>query len=411
MAKLTKRDIDLFFAVIIISLVGNAVADFALLWYGLSRLVPAAEGVKDHTVSFLYVGKALGAILLAPLFSIPFDRFPRLISSIALDVAYGALLLTAILLYKTGLLTAPAIFIIAMLISGLALVHTSSVGYAAIQRMSDATGVTGLVSRYVVATIQLPALVGTVASGFAYHHIGLVGCLSIGILTFLPTPFIYYRVFRDDPAPSASETHIVRDIFAGAKALRADEVLFGSAVTIGILNIGEAVLPSVVGVAFLRAFPGRTDYAAIAIAVAILGGILAIKPAGQAAKAWPIQALVPLSLIPSVLALALCLLVPSPFFVALLMLCACLGSAVRNVSTGSLRVTRVPRSLLSRVNTVYGSILYLGQTIGGVVIVGAVQHDVQTALGLMLCCLLVASGLSIVLLPSTRLGTLLEAAH
>jgi len=91
-------------------------------------------------------------------------------------------------------------------------------------------------------------------------------------------------------------------------------------------------------------------------------------------------------------------------------LLSCVGSAARNVSTGSLRVARVPKALIGRVNTVYSSLLYVGQTIGGFVVIKAVQNDFEMAIWSILACFVAASFVSYTLLPQERVSAVLEAS-
>lgn len=403
---LTEKDARLFLGVMIVSLIGNVCADYALLWYGLSLLVPG-----DNTLTSFYVGQGVGAVVLSPLLAVLFDRFPRFAASVALDALYAALLAAMAALFILDLLSTPLIFVFSMLTAALSLLHKSSVGFAAVQRMSEASGVTDVVSRF-IAALNIPFLVGSALSGVVYHYLGFIGCMVIGILTFLPTPFIYYRVFGPGEAAPDDRPHdFLRDLKQGISALQSDRILYGMAMSVATLNVASAVLPSVVGFAFLKAFPGRTDYASAAISLSILGGILLTKRVGEASKSWPMRAVVPLSFVPAALMLVICVFYSDPFVMAAMFLLACIGSAARNVSSGSLRVSRVPKALIGRVNTAYSALLYAGQAFGGFVIVKAVQNDLSTAALSILACFAAASAVSFLLLPSTRVAECLEPAR
>jgi hypothetical protein len=405
--SLTEKDARLFLGVMIISLIGNVCADYALLWYGLSLLVPG-----DNTLTSFYVGQGVGAVVLSPLLAVLFDRFPRFAASVALDALYAGLLAAMGGLYLLGLLSTPLIFVFSsMVTAALSLLHKSSVGFAAVQRMSEASGVTDVLARF-IAALNIPFLVGSALSGLVYHYLGFIGCMVIGIATFIPTPFIYCRVFGAEDAPRETRVpDFARDLKEGISALRSDRILYGMAMSVATLNVASAVLPSVVGFAFLQAFPGRTDYASAAISLSILGGILLTKRVGKESKSWPVRAVVPLSFVPAALALIVCLVYPNPFVIAVMFLLACIGSAARNVSSGSLRVSRVPKALIGRVNTAYSSLLYAGQAVGGFVIVKAVQNDLSTAALAILACFAAASVVSFILLPSVRVAECLEPSR
>lgn len=406
MRRLENRDINAFLGLMVFSSVGNVCADFALLWYGLSLLNPG-----DNTLTYFYIGQAVGVIALSPAMAVFFDRLPRFVSSVALDVSYAALLIVMAALFRSDSLTPPLIFIFSMLTAALSILHKSSVGFAAVQKLSEISGVTDIVARF-VASLNIPYLVGSALSGVLYHWIGFEGCMAVGVATFLPMPFLYWRVFAGEAPPERNPGQGFFDDFrSGIETLRKDPLLYGTALSVSTLNIASAVLPAIVGFSFLQRFPGRTDYASLALSASMLTGILLTKKIGNAAQPLPVRLIVPLSILPAGAALLACLWIRDPFLVAAMFMLSCLGSAARNVSSGSLRVSRVPKALIGRVNTVYTSLLHGGQLIGGFVIVKAVQNDFSVAVVSILACFVGASAVSLVLLPRTPLSEVLKPAR
>lgn len=409
MRKLIKSEADAFFILLVISLIGNACADYALMWHGLSLISKNGNATNTNfSLSVFYIGQSIGVIGIAPIFSVLFDRLPKILSSVLLDISYAVALALMTLLFHLNCLSTEMIFLFSMLTASLAIIHKSSVGFGAIQTLSKTSGLDDLMPKF-IAALNIPFLVGSVLSGIIFQYFGFEGCVIIGILSFLPMPFIYMRVFRDDtssaPKKSVEKKSFIDEFIQGVSVLIKDNVLYGSALSVGLLNIGSAVLPGVVGFVFLKNFAGRTDIASIAISVSILTGVLLTKWAGRISKTWSTRMIIPISVvIPSTL-LLLNLIIENVYLVAFAFMASCVGSAFRSISTGSLRAARVPKELIGRVNTVYSSILYLGQSLGGFFVVYLLNINLSYAILSIVGSFIFSALVSILILPKTKLST------
>jgi hypothetical protein len=393
-----KNDINLFFGTLVISLMGNVCADYALMWHGLTLMINKSSKIASLSLSNFYIGQAFGVILISPLLAVVFDRFSKLFSSIALDLIYAFILLFMVLLYKSHLFS--------MMTAALSILHKSSVGFAAVQRMGQISGLTKLTVKYISA-LNIPFLIGSVISGIIYKNFGFTSCILIGIITFIPMPYVYYRIFgHDKKVDQVKKSNFIGDLKEGMKALYSDKLISITAISVSIINISSSVLPAIVGYVFLKAYPDRTDYASMAISISIFGGILFTKHMGKISRDLPMNSIVPFSILPEAIILVVSLIYPNPFLMALMFLFSCIGSNMRNVSSGTLRVTRIPKHLIGRVNTIYSSLLYIGQSIGGFFLVKTVQQDLNMAMISILVCLLVGSIFSLFVLPKEKISSI-----
>jgi len=391
---------------LIISLIGNACADYALIWYGISKI---STSKSDHSISIFYLGQSIGVILLAPFLSVLFDRRRRLQGSISLDVAYAGLLLLMILLYRLDVMLPMFIFMFSMATAAIAIVHKSSVGYAAVQRMSSISGVTSIVGNFVSA-YNFSILCGSAISGIVYRHIGFSGCMLLGAITFIPMPFIYWRLFAHDPEPEPSfRVSTWLEFKAGMRQLKRDTVLLATAFIQLLVNAASSILPAVIGISFEKFMPGRTDLSAMGIAIGIAFGILLTKPLGYWGTSFPLRWITFFSVAPSLSALMIVFIYPKPIMFCIVYALHCMGSALRGVTSGSLRVSRIPESMIGRVNTIYGIILHLGQIIGGLLIVPLTQVSLRWGACALTITLGLAAALGLAALPYGAVKTFLQS--
>ncbi len=403
-----EKEVNLFLGFLVFTLIGNICADYALLWYGLSLISNQASPANNHMLTYFYVGQAIGVVVLAPILSVFFDRLAKLKAALLLDGLYVVLLILMMIFFKMGVFSSSQVFIFSAFTSAVAIVHRSSIAFAAIQKMSEESGLTGIVPKFMIA-LNLPFLIGTALSGFVFQYFGFSGCMLIGMATFIPMPIIYLKIFKTGNVTHKIEkNNFINELKTGIKTLGKDPLLLWTALSIATVNIASAVLPAIVGFYFLKAYPNRTDYASLVLSFSTLVGILLTKNIGRHSKFWSTRFLVPYSvLIPSI-GLIFCLFFSSPFWIAGVFLFSCIGAAIRSVSSGSIRVKRVSKKEMGRVNTIYSALLYIGQSIGGVFIVSAMQNNISQGIFLILGSYGFGSILSLVFLPKENLETLLE---
>jgi predicted MFS family arabinose efflux permease len=403
-----RQDYSIFLALLIFSLIGNSCADFALIWHGLETMAPAESNGKSGSLTLFYVGQAVGVVVLAPIISVLTDRQSRLHSALALDALYSACLFALLLLERNALLTPLAVFAGATLMAALSILHKSSVAFSAVRQASESSGINRPVEKFIVA-LNAPILVGSALSGLIYRHFGFDGCILFGIASFAPMPVVYFRLFgKETPERRPTKRRYFSDLFDGIKALFSDRLLCGTAISIGILNMASAILPSVVAISFMDRHPGRTDYAAIAISASIFLSMLLTNRISKIARDWPMNQVLLYSILPASAALALCWYRAEPLLFALMFFLSCAGSVARNVSTGKLRVSRVPKDLTGRVNVAYSAILYVGQSLGGLFVVEAARSSSRLAVLAILGPFLLSAFVSWLILPNEKVSTLLE---
>lgn len=393
---MSKKSINSFFLIMVISLVGNFCADYALLWYAISFFKNQESSYFSNPVSLFYVGQALGAILLAPIISVLYDRFNRKFASIGLDIFYAGFLVLAFSLYKMQLLHGMALFSLAMVLSALALVHRSSVALAAIKEHPSSTNED--VAKF-VAAITFAHMVGAGISGAVYSFVGFTGCMAIGIATFIPAITSYFLVFKNSKAPKSSG-NFFSEMGRAAHFLRGNKVILKIALSLGIFNIVGALIPAFLGVSMNETFGVENPWFGVAIAVGLGVGIFCTKKFANFSQGQRVNRVILYSLIPT---LGL-MFVSSKFdhwlvFLALYIF-ACMGSAYRNVSTGILRVKLIPKDLIGRINTIYTSILFSGQVIGSFLIIPRLKQDISQ--GALLACVAIAAAMifSFIFLPN-----------
>ena len=235
--------------------------------------------------------------------------------------------------------------------------------------VAEHLNLTKLVAKF-NAAIYTTNLVGSLISGLLFRYLGLNGCLLVAIATFLPMPIIYLRLFQKEEKSTTStgqKRRFVSDIRAGLEFIVQDRRLWVNSLVVAIWNVASNIFPGIVAISFQKEFPGRTDYASIAVAVAILAGIFSFGPMEKVAKSLSLNRIMLYALSPAILALAVCAASDSAFVMALAFLLHCSGAALVNIASGSLRVATVPKEFIARVNTAHSALVACGQVFGSLV--------------------------------------------
>jgi predicted MFS family arabinose efflux permease len=396
-----KKNFSSFLIFLILSLVGNACADYALLWYSINKF---SNSVQDFSVSYFYLGQALGGIFLAQILAAFFDRFQLRKSSIALDVTYSIILGSILLLNESRLLSPSVILVVTFLITGLSTVHRSTVGYALIKKISDNKSINLNIANFTSA-LALAQLLGAATSGVVYNYIGFHGCIMFGIISFLPTLYIYYKVFDHDQIDSKSTLSLresINSIKDGYQIFLNDKILLYLGISIGVLNIVSSVIPSIVGISLKNSEFNESYYFTSLLSIGIGFGIIFNRFFSKNIHDIEINKIIPFSLIPAACILILGFYIDGPYAYVLFFISGCIGSSYRNVATGILRIQRIPKHMVSRVNTIYSSVLYLGQILGALFIVPSFQNKIHNGIWIILFIFAACSIISIRLLPKTQ---------
>ncbi len=411
--KSIERHFNWFLGLLIVSLVGNACADFAVLWHCVGQISAGTDsGNASRFVTAFYSGQAMGSILLAPILSALVDRHARRISSVVLDASYAVVLSLMLGANAFGILSPLLLFPIGAVTASLGALHRGAIGYGAVKVLSQQLNLTKLVAKF-NAAIFTTNLLGSLISGLLYRQLGLNGCLLLAIITFLPMPFIYFKLFphetKDSTAPE--KRRIFAEVKAGLSYIGADRRLWVNSLVVSIWNIASNIFPAIVGIAFQKAYPGRTDFAAVAVSLSIFAGVLSFGPIEKVAKTFSLNRVMFYALSPAITALALCAVTASPIAMALAFTLHCMGAALVNISSGSLRVSTVPGNLIGRVNTAHSALVSLGQVFGSVVLIPVLSASTASGAEMILGAYVLSASLAFFLFPPVRLADAIGASR
>jgi MFS family permease len=404
--KTIERHFNWFIVLLIFSLVGNACADFAVLWHCVARISGGQlSNGTSHFVTSFYAGQALGAILLAPFLAVWVDRHGRRFSSVALDVVYAIVLLLMLISNELHILSPEWLLPFGAVTAALGSLHRGAIGYGAIKMVGEQLRMTKLVAKF-HAAVYTTNLLGVLMSGFLYKSIGLNGCLLVAIATFFPMPFIYFKLFKRESPAAVPTVHdpILTEIKAGFSFISADRRLWVNTLVSAVWNIASNIFPGLVAIAFQKSFPGRTDYGSIAVSVAILTGVISFAPMERVAKYFSLKCTTFYALSPSIIVLAFCVLSASPYLIALAFALHCAGGALINITSGALRVSSVPKPFIGRVNTAHFAMVSLGQVVGSLTLVPMMSTSIAWGAGMILLTYILAVYLGFVLFPKVRLS-------
>jgi MFS family permease len=412
--KHLERSFNWFLILLIVSLIGNACADFAVLWHCVGKIASGENGAEaSRFVTAFYLGQAAGAIALAPVLSAWVDRHGKRLSSIALDGAYACVLLLMLGANHAGLLTTALLFPFGAATAALGALHRGAIGYGAVKVVAEHLNLTKLVARF-NAAIYATNLVGSLTSGLLFRYLGLNGCLIIAIATFLPMPFIYLRLFQKEEKPAITEKpkrRILSDVKAGLDFITQDRKLWVNSLVVAIWNVASNIFPGIVAISFQKEFPGRTDYASIAVSVSILAGILSFAPMEKIAKTLSLNRIMVYALSPAIVALAVCAASGSAFVMAVAFLLHCSGAALVNIASGSLRVSTVPKDFIGRVNTAHSALVACGQVFGSLVLIPILSTSVASGAGMILVAYVTSAALALALFPRIPLSEAIGATR
>lgn len=400
---LSQKDLNTFLILLIISLVGNSCADFAIIWHSISQIDPSSNHVPKNLLSSFYIGQSLGIIGFAPLLSAFIDRLPKRVASVGLDFCYALFLIGILALYHGGHLNSVSLLTFAMMTAALGTLHRNAIGFGALKSLSKNLDLTQIVAKFGAASF-FTSLAGSSISGSIYHYFGLTGCLAFAILTFLPMPLIYFKIFPKEPDQilSHKEGSYFSDLKSGIAFILKDKILITISISIAFWNIASSIFPSIVGIAFQKSLPGRTDLASYAVSLAILTGVLAFRPMERISKSFLMNRIMPISLLAPSIMLGICSLYPSPIAFTLAFALHCCGASLVNIMSGSTRVARVPSTMTGRVNTAHSSIVQFGQIAGATFLIPTIQSNIPLGAAVITMAFLISALIAYQFLPKIQ---------
>lgn len=398
------RRLNIFILFLVVSLIGNSCADFGFIWFAVAQLHggAASTAVRSHSSSLLtyyYLGQSLGLIFLAPLLSAYADRYKKRYVSIWLDLLYAGFLAGLLLVNVFGLLSASLLLLFSFVTNALGSLHRNAVGFSALKQMSGKIPMTTMAAKFNAAYFTV-GLVGSAMAGALYQWKGLSACLIVGILSFIPMPFIYLKIFPENaPTPDASKRNLCAELKEGADYIYNNKILLPNAVSIGIWNLTANMMPGVVGIAFQKFLPGRVALASLSVSSALLFGVLAYIPLSRIAGKLSVRRIMGYALFPAAMMMFYCAAFPSPLSFTIAFALSSCGSALLNIFSSSVRVSLVPERLLGRVNTAHVSIISLGQVIGSLFLLPFISKNINCGAVLIAVSYLAAGAYAFLRLP------------
>jgi hypothetical protein len=227
-------------------------------------------------------------------------------------------------------------------------------------------------------------------------------------------PLIYLKLFpkEEKPAvPQAQRRRLFSDIKAGIDFILQDRRLWVNSLVVAIWNVASNIFPGIVAISFQKEFPGRTDYASIAVSSAILVGIFSFGPMEKIAKSLSLNRIMLYALSPAIVALAVCAASGSAIVMAFAFLLHCSGAALVNIASGSLRISTVPKNFIGRVNTAHSALVACGQVFGSLVLIPILSSSVASGAGMICFAYAISSTLAMMLFPGMPLRDAIGVAQ
>lgn len=399
------KPVNVFVLSSLLSRAGNACADYAFIWLGLSLLSASTSGVSTKFLSVIYVGQAIGAIFVAPFLANKFDFCNKRKFSVAIDVAYSLILLTCIVLYQNNALTPiPTLFAV-ILMGAFSLVHSSSVTMYALSELGKELKSSKLGEKFALL-ISISYLVGAVVSGIIFKTIGFTGCLWLAIISFIPVTMTYWIYFKDDRSSTEPQRigsfHYLKIMKSGFKSLTADKHLFYFTAMLALLNIAASVMPTITSLGIDMSFPNRPDVFSLIIGAGIGSGILLLPIVRDIVMKMYLNRVIPYFYVVLTLILVMCFFVSPAWVFALMFAFNCVASVGVNVASGALRTARIPKEQIGKANTAITLLLFLGQMLGGALLVPLAGRLFTKSLYIIAVIFIIASLGSFILIPKKQ---------
>lgn len=377
---MNKLNVFLFF--LVISLAGNAAADFAMIWYGIEAL-NGKFGDSQAVLQLFYVGQAIGILVLGPFIAAHFDNLPKRYGAFFLDMAYAALLLLALILVRNGNFGGLVVFLLASITAAVALVHKGSVAFYAVQALSpEGSGSAGM-SKLIIA-LNSSFLFGSALSGFIYKKFGVEGCFLLGMVSFVPVSISYFYFFDNKPVEKKFSESLFSKLSKGYRVVLTTLELRTFMFFLSALNLIAAIMPAWVGISLYKILPGRADIFSIFISMGVGVGILITPWTSKLARENRLNWTFSLALLPFFLSVVLHFVFQNVYTVALVFIVNCIATSYLSVVAGILRIKLISKTEIGRVNTVYSSGLYIGQLIGSLILLPLVEKNTTGVSVLML---------------------------
>jgi hypothetical protein len=380
-----KKTFNIYLFFLLISLIGNAAADFAIVWLG-SSLSQGNTGIE--IISGFYIGQCLGYVFLAPYMSSALNSLSKRVFSIVIDLSYIATYLIVLLLYINGSLDFVKMLFISVIMAALSSVHRNGVTFSLLNQLSSEIDIKKIVKNYTYV-FNLTLLSGAALSGVIFNSFGFEGCVILAIMTFLPMLAIYIKVFNNESKTNEDKKVSGKGLFHGFNVLNKNKNLLHSAIGTSFGFLVGAVFPALIAIYGRQ--KGMTEaYSSMVISIGILLGTITIPFISKYGVKFKYNNILAIAFIPTTLALFPSLWSESPIYFNLAFAMNCIGFSVLNVTTIMIRIKDVDDSEIQVLNTAYYAVMSIGQMVGTLILVPLIKTSYEEALLVMLISYLVA---------------------
>lgn len=367
----------LYLLFLLISLIGNAAADFAFLWLAASKSKLSSSGIE--LVTGFYVGQSIGYIFLAPYISNLFKKLSLRSGAVLVDTFYILIYSIVIALFFLDSLSFSIVFILAVLMASLSSVHRNGVTFALLNKLSHEIEIKILIKRFSYV-FNFTLLFGAAISGMIFYQFGFVGCISIAIISFIPMLLIYLLVFDKDKSDSLKKPgkiKLFKGLTEGFIILGKNKNLLFSSLGTSFAYIPGAIYPGLI--AFYGKEQGMSDtVVSLGVSFGILVGTIAIPISTKYAPRMRYRKALAFGFIPTVLTLLVSLIKSNFYVFTLSFAMNCIGFTILNILTVMVRVKSVKPEDIPTLNTAYYAVMSVGQVLGTILLFPIItSHPVE----------------------------------
>ena len=381
------KTLHFYLGILLISLVGNSCADFAILWLAADLVNNASFSGKDLMIAF-YCGQAVGFIFLAPVLSSKVDRINKFKASVLIDGGQIFLYATLLLLFKYELLNFVVIILYSILMASLSSLHRNAITFSVLGKISEYIQI-DIITKKFFYVFNFTLLFGIVASSICFEYLGFDGCLYFAIFTFLPMFFIYFKLFDKSGKPEISKSKF--QLFGAYKKLISNLAVLHSAIAVSIAYVPGAIYPGIVTL-FMAENPDLREYIPEFLSLGIVIGTIFIPIANKVSQYLPYSWAMLLGFSPAVVSVLIYLYNSNPTFIGISFALNCIGFSFSNVFTLQLRLKTIGKDEVGAINTSYYGVMCVGQIIGSLIVLPQIKVNPSIAANIIVISFIIASG-------------------
>lgn len=388
------KALHVYLGVLLISLIGNSCADFAILWLAADLINSASFSGMDIMVAF-YCGQAVGFIFLAPILSSKVDSINKFKASVIIDGSQIFLYLTLLLLFKFDLLNFWVIILYSIAMASLSSLHRNAITFSVLGKISEHIKIDVITKKFFYV-FNFTLLFGVVASSICFEYLGFEGCLYFAVLTFLPMFFIYYNLFDRNRIPKGPK---IRFQFFGAyKKLISNLPVLHSAIAVSIAYVPGAIYPGIVTL-FLVENPDLRKFIPEFLSFGIIIGTIFIPIANKISQYLSYSWAMLIGFSPAVVSVLIYLYTSNPVFIGISFALNCIGFSFSNVFTLQLRLKTIGKDEVGAINTSYYGVMCVGQIIGSLIVLPQIKINPSIAANIIVISFIIASGYFLLTTP------------